>query len=64
MYCNNCGTIGKAKTRTKSSFLIEIFLWFMLIVPGIVYSLWRLTSREKLRNVRTLIEDLRRGASP
>lgn len=48
MYCDNCGSIGKPKTRTKGSFLIEVFMWLLLIVPGIIYSLWRLTSREKV----------------
>lgn len=48
MYCNNCGTVGSPRTRTKGSFLIEVFLWLMLIVPGIIYSLWRLTTKEKV----------------
>ena len=48
MYCQNCGAIGKPKTRTKGSFLIEVFLWLCLIIPGVIYSLWRLTSREKV----------------
>jgi len=45
--CSNCGYIGKQKTYTKGSFIIELFLWLMLIVPGIIYSLWRLTTKFK-----------------
>ncbi len=48
MVCSNCGFIGKSKTKTKGSFLIELFLWMLLIFPGILYSLWRLISREKV----------------
>ena len=48
MYCQNCGVTGKPKTQTKGSFLIEVFLWLCLIIPGWIYSLWRLTSREKV----------------
>lgn len=43
--CSTCGTIGNPKTFTKGSFLIEIILWCAFLVPGIVYSVWRLTTR-------------------
>ena len=32
---------------TQDSILIEIILWLFLIVPGVIYSLWRLTTRAK-----------------
>lgn len=44
-YCPVCGTVAKPKRHTKGAFIIEVFLWLMLIVPGFVYSLWRITSR-------------------
>ena len=47
MLCPNCGTQGRPKTVTKGSILIEIVLWLCLIVPGLIYSIWRLTSRHK-----------------
>lgn len=43
--CARCGTRGPGKRVTKGSFLIELFLWLCLIVPGLVYSLWRLTTK-------------------
>ncbi len=46
LYCPNCGTIGKPKRLTKGSFVIEVFLWLLLIVPGLLYSLWRMTSKQ------------------
>lgn len=48
MICSNCGTIGKPKTVTKGSIWIEIILWLFLIIPGIIYSIWRLTTRAKV----------------
>lgn len=45
LICTNCGHTGKAKRVTKGSILIEIVLWCFFIVPGVIYSLWRLTTR-------------------
>lgn len=44
-YCLQCGQFSAPKKVTKGSILIEIFLWLMLIVPGIIYSLWRQTTK-------------------
>jgi RNA polymerase subunit RPABC4/transcription elongation factor Spt4 len=46
--CPACGSRGEARTRTKGSVLIEIVLWLCLIIPGLIYSLWRISSREKV----------------
>lgn len=43
--CANCGTQGWAKRYTKGSFGIEVVLWLLLLIPGIIYSVWRLTSK-------------------
>lgn len=43
--CTICGTVGKPVNITQGSILIEIVLWIMLIVPGLVYSIWRLTTK-------------------
>jgi hypothetical protein len=45
MYCPQCGTIDKPKTTTKGSFGIELILWLCMILPGALYSVWRLTTR-------------------
>ena len=45
LYCPNCGTVGRPKKVTRGSFLIELFLWLMFIVPGLIYSIWRLSTR-------------------
>lgn len=44
--CTVCGSVGKVIRSTKGSFLIEIVLWFFFIIPGLIYSIWRLTSKK------------------
>ena len=46
MYCTNCGSIGLPKKHTKGSFGIEVLLWICMIFPGLIYSMWRLTSKQ------------------
>ncbi|HDH00661.1 MAG TPA: hypothetical protein ENG80_02490 [Nitrospirae bacterium] len=43
--CPSCGYRGIAKRMTKGYLAIEIILWMMFIVPGLIYSIWRETSR-------------------
>ena len=43
--CGNCEHVGTPKKFTKGSFMIEIVLWCMFIIPGLIYSLWRVSSR-------------------
>lgn len=43
--CPNCEYQGSPKIETPGSFLIEVVLWLCFVVPGLVYSLWRLDKR-------------------
>jgi hypothetical protein len=47
LICPNCGNIGSPKTVTEGSILTELFLWICFIIPGVIYSIWRLTTRHK-----------------
>jgi hypothetical protein len=47
MFCPNCGTVGNPESFTRGSFFIELALWLCFIVPGLIYSIWRLSSRYK-----------------
>lgn len=47
LLCRNCGYQGLAKTITKGSIFIEIILWICFIIPGLIYSIWRISSRYK-----------------
>lgn len=46
-HCMQCGTDGPPETVTRGSIGIEIVLWLCFIVPGLIYSLWRLTTRHQ-----------------
>jgi hypothetical protein len=46
--CARCGVQGSLKSETRGSFLIEVVLWLMFIIPGLIYSLWRLSTRRKV----------------
>lgn len=43
-FCKTCGHVGDPATKTKGSIGTELLLW-IFIVPGILYSIWRLTTR-------------------
>lgn len=48
MYCTNCGRTAKPKKLTKGSLIIELVLWCVMILPGLLYTLWRFTSKVKV----------------
>lgn len=45
MVCKQCGHVGPSKRVTKGNIGIEIILWLCFIIPGVIYSIWRLSSR-------------------
>lgn len=45
MVCQDCGTVTQGATTTRGSLAIEIILWLCFLVPGLIYSIWRLTTR-------------------
>jgi hypothetical protein len=45
MICPHCGTRGEPVTIARGNMAIEIVLWLCFIIPGIIYSLWRLTTK-------------------
>ena len=45
--CGNCGFVGKPKSKVKGSIILEILRWLFCILPGVIYSLWRMTTRYK-----------------
>lgn len=46
--CANCGTESKGTSKTKGSIFIELILWLCFLVPGLIYSIWRLTTRHRV----------------
>ncbi len=43
--CTTCGFYGIPRRITKGHFLIELVLWLAFIVPGLIYTIWRLTTK-------------------
>ena len=43
--CTTCGHCGPTVQRTKGSFAIELILWLCFLIPGLIYSVWRLSTR-------------------
>lgn len=48
MYCTTCGAEGPGKTKARGSMLVEIVLWCFFLVPGLIYSVWRIGSKHKV----------------
>jgi hypothetical protein len=44
-YCLDCGFVGYPKRHTPGTFLMELVLWIFFIIPGVIYSIWRLSGR-------------------
>lgn len=45
LICMDCGHIGYPVRITKGHFALEVLLWLFFLVPGLIYSVWRLTTR-------------------
>ena len=43
--CENCGTVAVPRLETRGSFIVEIILWMLLLLPGFVYTIWRQGSK-------------------
>ena len=48
MYCSNCGTVAEPQKHTPGTFLTEAILWLFLIIPGLIYSIWRIMARKNV----------------
>lgn len=48
MICRNCGTVGEPGSVTPGSFALEVVLWLCFLLPGILYSIWRIVMRKKV----------------
>ena len=43
--CRKCGYIGPQELNKKGKLSVEIILWLLFILPGLIYSIWRRTGR-------------------
>lgn len=44
-HCMTCGSDAVPLVKTKGSIFIELILWLCFLVPGLIYSIWRLNTR-------------------
>jgi hypothetical protein len=47
VHCPRCSFDGYSKIVTPGSFAMEVVLWLFFLLPGIIYSVWRLTARHE-----------------
>lgn len=45
--CPNCYYVGKPKKIAKGEFILELILWLVGLIPGIIYSLWRFFNKRE-----------------
>lgn len=43
--CDNCGHVGSPFYERKGNPAIEVLLWLFFLIPGLIYSVWRSSSR-------------------
>ena len=48
MVCTNCGHLGPTKTAAKGHIGFEIVLWLCFILPGFLYSVWRMSTKRQV----------------
>lgn len=41
LLCTHCGHVGIPDRHTPGSGWIELVLWLCVLVPGLIYSIWR-----------------------
>ena len=65
LICTTCGYTGSAKKEVKGNILIEIILWLFFIIPGLIYSVWRLSNKRlicpKCKNTTMIPQDTPQG---
>ena len=48
LICTKCGSKKPPVYKTRGNLLIEIILWLCLIIPGLLYSIWRQSTKFKV----------------
>jgi hypothetical protein len=41
VFCIQCHHVGYKKKQYKGSLAVEILAWLLMILPGLLYTLWR-----------------------
>lgn len=43
--CKDCGTVAAPKEKARGTMAVEVILWLCFLVPGLIYSVWRLSNK-------------------
>ena len=46
--CSHCGYVGRPVGTIKGSIVLEILMWCLFLLPGIIYTIWRGSTRQKV----------------
>jgi hypothetical protein len=46
--CKSCGFVGKPKKVSPGNIFIEIVLWLFFIIPGLIFSLYRMFAKKNV----------------
>lgn len=46
--CGDCKATFNVSTSKRGSWLIEVFLWTTLVIPGFFYTMWRKPRSKKI----------------
>ena len=46
--CKSCGYEGESKTIVRGSLIAEVLLWLCFVLPGLMYRIWRESTRHKV----------------
>ena len=44
-YCPSCATTGIPQFQRSGSTFVEVLLWLFVLIPGIIYSIWRASTK-------------------
>lgn len=47
-FCKDCHEVGVAAVSVPGSFVVEIFAWLLMILPGLLYTLWRNSAKKNV----------------
>lgn len=47
-YCPHCGSLTPGKMKAPGSIGVELILWLIFLLPGIIYSVWRICSKKQV----------------
>ncbi len=75
--CGECNSVLEFEQSKRGSRIIEMILWSTLVIPGLIYSIWRKSARKKICyycgsdfvfpdsvNARSLIKSIEKNKNP